>query len=145
MTDAGNTTKPENTVKRAADFTSNVRTIIAAIVGIAVGIFFAGIYWSELQAKLEAAYNYGVTNTKEISVIKGDVAGLTQFRDDLKQWGKIAQPDRASGPGGGAGNPPTLCPEGTYMIGIETSSNTTGQCTGCLNGVRAVCRKLNTQ
>jgi hypothetical protein len=148
MTDAGKTSKAEGSVKRAADFTSNVRTIIAAIVGIAVGIFFAGIHWNELKTKIEDAYNYGVNNTKDISVIKVTVATLVQFRDDLSQWGRPpTESPKLSGLPGGVSYQPTVCPEGSYMVGID-STGSTGEakyCIGCLVSVRAICRSLKAE
>ena len=138
--------EPDDRLKRAADWTTNIKTLAAAVVGIVVGVFFAGIYWNQLQKKLDDAYEHGIDNTKEISIIKPSVAALIQFRDDLKLWGNVPkESDNWSGPSGGSGNKPTQCPEGTYMVGIESSSNIAPPaCIGCLTGVRAICRSLKT-
>ena len=147
MTNTENKSEVEAHLKRAADTTSNIKTIVAAVAGIAVGVFFAGIYWSQLHKKIDDAYEYGVTNNKAIGVINASVAALVQFKDDLKLWGKVPdKPPNWSGPSGGSGNQPTQCPDGSYMVGIESSSNIAPPaCIGCLTGVRAICRSLKTQ
>jgi hypothetical protein len=144
----GNTSAPEHEdrLKIIADRTTNIKTIAAAVIGIMVGVFFAGIYWSSLKSRIDEAYETGKTHTTEIGLIQRSIAALEQFRSDLGQWRGEPVRGGQSGPGGGGLNNPTVCPEGQFMVGVETTSNTAPPaCIGCLNGLRAVCRPLKTQ
>jgi hypothetical protein len=133
-------------LKIIADRTTNIKTIIAAVVGIVVGVFFAGIYWTDLKTKIDDAYETGKKNTSEIGLIQRSMAALEQFKNDLGRWRGEATKAGPSGPGGGSLNNPSMCPEGQFVVGIETNSNTAPPaCIGCLNGLRAICRPLKAQ
>jgi hypothetical protein len=135
----------EKKLKTAADITTNIKTVIAAIVGMVVGVFFAGVYWTQLHKKIDDAYDFGVKNTGEIGVIKVDVSGLKQFKDDLGRWSSTLKTGDLSGPGGGGRNNPSICPEGMYVVGIESSQNVAGPyCIGCTVNIRVICRPLKT-
>jgi hypothetical protein len=73
---------------------------------------------------------------------------VNDLKRRLTQWGGLAPTTAVvrSGPGGGSSNTPSMCPDGSYMVGVTTSSNTAPPyCIGCLNGLQAICRPLNAQ
>jgi hypothetical protein len=126
---------------REGKVASNVKAISALAVGLVVGIFGAGVYWSKLQSKIDVAYEYA-TKSKETNA-KTDIL----LKDNLKHWGNLgSNPKEASrsGPGGGSDNVNTMCDDGFYAVGIQSWSNSGPQCNGCLTGVKVICRPLKT-
>ncbi len=75
----------------------------------------------------------------------GLTGSLTMLRSNLLQWkGGPAYGPLVSAPGGDQNNLVlTECPAGHYMVGVQVTGNTGGQCTGCLNRIMPVCRPLN--
>ena len=146
----------EPSVKKAvpldweAAFLKNVKTIIVAALTLVIGVFSAGIYWSEVRGKIDTAYDTGKENTSEIKVINGKIVdvtgrviGLEQFKQDLRTSPPNVVPSsgRLSGLPGGSGNPESTCPEGSYMVGVKTNGNTAPPyCIGCLVSVQVICR-----
>lgn len=37
---------------------------------------------------------------------------------------------------------PSSCKDGYYAVGVEVTGNSSGPCTGCLNRIRVLCKKL---
>jgi hypothetical protein len=127
---------------RQAQVATNLKAIGALLFGLIVGIFGAGVYWSKLQDKIDAAYDFAV---KHKDLKSGDEATL---KGSLKHWGSLGanpKPPTRSGPGGGKDNPNSFCDDGFYAVGIKTTSNDTNYCNGCLTSVTIECRPLNTE
>ncbi len=126
---------------RPGNVANNVKTIGALVIGVAVGIFGAGAYWSKLQDKIDTAYEFAIKNKD------AKPAGDAGLRENLKHWGNLgSNPKEAarSGPGGGYDHPNTMCEDGFYAVGIQTWGNSGGQCNDCLTGARVICRPLKT-
>jgi hypothetical protein len=97
---------------REGKVASNIKAIGALAVGLIVGIFAAGVYWSKLQSKIDFAYDYA-TNSKDASA-KTDLS----LKGNLKHWGNLgSNPKEAarSGLGGGSDNP-TRCAKTGFTL-----------------------------
>jgi hypothetical protein len=136
----------ERMIKSKTTTTTILCVIAVAMIGIVIGIFSAGIYWSSLPKKLDAAYDSGVKNIAAIEGLKADVQQLLQLKENLTHWNATSKTASRSGAGGGSLNDPSMCPEGTYMVGLQTTSNVASTtCIGCLTALQAVCRPLKTE
>jgi hypothetical protein len=132
----------QDRIKIVADKIIDLKTIGAAIIGILVGAFFAGVYGSELKVRFDETYETVRRHTGEIVNIQTALAAQERSISGIGQWHGESTRGGQSGPGGGALNSPSECPKGQFVVAMESTSNAIGPCIGCINGFRVRCEPV---
>lgn len=70
------------------------------------------------------------------------LSAASVFRQELSAWKGEQTSGSMSGVTGGIDNPPSICPAGTFMVGVDSSANSVDFCVPCLTSVTVLCRPL---
>lgn len=125
--------------EREAKITSNVKTMVGAVMGLIVGVFGAGVYWHQTEMKLQEAYDKAISADKQATLLSIQLSELKQRIEGLKEWGpQQVMADNLVNP-----QPASNCPQGSYVIGFTATYNGDHYATGVLNGLRPRCAPVN--
>lgn len=149
-------TKVEQRIDRAAGFFSNIKTLLGMVAALLVGVFVAGMYFSDgiesvsnALAKISAHDEQLILLTKGAGQLRTDIdntvsasAGLVS---ELRLWSPVSERGAVTGLPGGVQYGTSMCPDGFYMVGIQSwgSPGSTRYCIGCLVAAQVICKPLN--
>lgn len=126
--------------KKTAGFLSDVRTIVALIASVVVGVFIGGIYFGEARREVGAALELVKQHEEKLKQIEPKLQVLSK----LAKWSPVSKEGARTGLNGGTSYNPTLCPDGHYAVGIRSwgAPGATRYCVGCLVAVQVICKPL---
>ncbi len=130
------------------DFLIDCTRTADASVGVNINSVAGAIGPFDVPSDQYVALNQTLSQlSQELARVRSSARDLdarqTATRDGLLLWNASNPETGRNIAAPGAAPIESTCPSGEYAVGVRVTGNTTGQCTGCLNRIAVVCRKLN--